>query len=58
MGDIVEMPGRQKLPDKNDYEFVVDLARFAEGITTEEAEGKSTAWPMMSGQNSARTMIS
>ena len=37
MGDVVDMRGGPKLPSKDDYEFVVDLARFAEGITDEKA---------------------
>ena len=34
MAKIVEL---HPAPFKDDHEFVVDLARFAEGITTEEA---------------------
>jgi len=34
MGDVVDL---HPAPFKDDHEFVVDLARFAEGITTEEA---------------------
>ena len=36
MGDVVELAGRAA-PLKDDHEFIADLARFAEGLTTEEA---------------------